>query len=492
MTTTSTAVGREAVWGTARIFAADLLLLPAGIITAAYLSRTLGPAGYGLYSLAAAIVIWLEWTVSAVFSRATLTLVAEAEDWRPIGATVNWAHLVAGFVVAVAVAASAGMISSALGVPALAHPLRLFSLDIPIACVATAHRNLLVGVRRYGMRATASVARLVTRTVLIIALVAGGLSVDGVILGVILSSAVELLVARIAVRPAWRRDPTFALRRLGEVAVPLLLYTASVRLLDKLDILALQRLGGSVAEVGVYAAAQNLAIAPGLFAAALSSLLLTMLGRLRRDDEHDRAHELARGALRTVVLLVPYAALVAGSAGILVRIIFGSAFAGAVPLVALLIFAATAMLMLAVTSAILTAGGRPYAAVWVVTPLVVASTGGYLAAIPRFGAVGAACVTTCIAIAAALGSMIAVYRFWSVAPPAGTVLRSALVSLVVFAAARGVSANAHDILALGLLTLVGVMIPVLYALTGELTRRDAALVRLRGGAATEQAAPSAP
>jgi O-antigen/teichoic acid export membrane protein len=479
-TNASSADGREALWGTARIFAADLLLLPAGIITAAYLSRTLGPGGYGLYSLAAAIVIWLEWTISAVFTRATFTLVAEADDWRPIGATVNWAHLVAGLAVAIVVAASAGPVSSALGAPDLAHPLRLFSVDIPIACVAAAHRNLLVGVRRYGMRATASVARVVARTLLIIALVASGMSVDGVILGVILSSAVELLVARIAVRPAWRRDPSFALRRLGEVAVPLLLYTASVRLLDKLDILALQGLGGSVAQVGVYAAAQNLAIAPGLFAAALSSLLLTMLGRLRRDDEHGRAHALARGALRTVVLLVPFAALVAGGAGVFVRVIFGAEFTGAIPLVALLIFAATGMLMLAVTSAILTAGGWSYAAVWVITPLVVASTAGYLVAIPRFGAIGAASVTTFVAIAGALGSMVAVHRMWSVAPPAGSVMRSAIVSIVVFAAARRAGAGEHDLIALGVLTLFGVLIPVLYVLTGELTRREAALVRLSG------------
>jgi O-antigen/teichoic acid export membrane protein len=477
-----TAVGREAVWGTARIFAADLLLLPTGIITAAYLSRTLGPGGYGLYSLAAAIVIWVEWTISSVFARATFKLVAEADDWRPIGATVNWAHLVSGIVAALVLAASAGPMSSALGIPALAHPLRLFSLDVPIACVATAHRNLLVGVGRYGMRAMASVARQLARMTLIIALVWHGWSVDGVIIGVILSSAIELLVARIAVRPSWRHDAEFPLRRLTDVALPLLVYAASIRLLDKLDILALQRLGGSVAEVGVYAAAQNLAIAPGLFAAALSSLLLSMLGRLRHGDQHDRARELARGALRTVVLLIPFAALVAGGAASLVHVVFGDAFTDATPLVGLLIFAAMGMLMLAVTSAILVAGGRSHVAVWTVTPLVVASTAGYVIAIPRFGAAGAALITTAVSLVGAAGSVLAVHRMWRVSPPALSVMRSLVVSVVVFAAARALVQNGRNLTTLALLAplaLLGALIPVLFVLTGELGRRELELVQPR-------------
>jgi O-antigen/teichoic acid export membrane protein len=470
------ALGREALWGTARIFTADALLLPTGLLTAAYLSRELGPGRYGLYALAAAIVVWLEWSVTALYARATLKLVAEADDWRGVGATITWAHVVTGALVGALVAVCAVPLADLLAAPALAAPLRLFSLDVPIVCAATAHRNLLVGIGRYGTRAAASAARSISRMALAIGLVAAGFGVNGAIAGVVASSAVELLVTRLAVRPRWRRDPAVALSGLAEVALPLLLFAASVRLLDKLDILALQRVGRSVADTGVYAAAQNLAVAPGLFASVLSGLLMAMLGRLRREGRVDHARWLSRGALRVLVLLVPFAAIVAGGAGPIVRVVFGAEFAGAIPLVGFLVFAAMGLLVLGVASAILTAWDHAWDAVIVAVPAVVLGLAGYALAIPPLGARGAAIVTACIALVAALGSLVALRARLRFSVPAATIIRGVAVSVIAFAAARALDGAVVDLTALGGLLLLGAAVPLCFLATGELTRDELALL----------------
>jgi O-antigen/teichoic acid export membrane protein len=474
--TRDAALGREALWGTARIFTADALLLPTGLLTAAYLSRQLGPGRYGLYALAAAIVVWFEWSVTALYSRATLKLVAEADDWRAVGATITWAHVVTGALAGALVALCAGPLADLLAAPALAAPLRLFSLDVPIVCAATAHRNLLVGTGRYGMRATASAARSIARMVLAIGLVAAGFGVEGAITGVVGSSAVELFVARLAVRPRWRRDPAVALSRIAEVALPLLVFAASVRLLDKLDILALQRIGRSVAETGVYAAAQNLAVAPGLFASALSALLMAMLGRLRREGRAEHARWLSRGALRAIVLLVPFAAIVAGGAGPIVRVVFGEGFAGAIPLVGFLVFAAMGLLLLGVASAILTAWDHAWDAVIVAAPVVVLGLAGYALAIPPLGARGAALVTTCIALVGALGSLVALRTRLRFTVPVATVIRGAVVSALGFGAASALDGAVADLVALGGLLLLGAAVPLCFLAMGELSRDELALL----------------
>jgi hypothetical protein len=62
--------------GAVRVFLADGLLLPSGLLTAAFLARQLGAEEYGVFALAAATVAWAEWSVASLFARATYKLVA--------------------------------------------------------------------------------------------------------------------------------------------------------------------------------------------------------------------------------------------------------------------------------------------------------------------------------------------------------------------------------------------------------------------------------
>ena len=64
--------------GGARVFLAESLLLPTGLILAAFLARRLGPGGYGLFAVTAAVIAWIEWSLTALFSRASVRFVADA------------------------------------------------------------------------------------------------------------------------------------------------------------------------------------------------------------------------------------------------------------------------------------------------------------------------------------------------------------------------------------------------------------------------------
>src|SRR5207302_8791857 len=87
---------RHMVEGTIRVFLGAMLLLPTGLLTAAYLTRILAPEGYGLFTVSATMVAWIEWSIAAIFAGAALKSIREADHWRPIAAAVAGLHFVRG------------------------------------------------------------------------------------------------------------------------------------------------------------------------------------------------------------------------------------------------------------------------------------------------------------------------------------------------------------------------------------------------------------
>jgi O-antigen/teichoic acid export membrane protein len=464
-----------ALRGTVRVFLAESLIIPSGLLTAAYLARRLGPEGYGLFAVMAALVAWIEWSLVALFSRASVRFVADATDWRPIGATILSIHLLLALAAALLLFLFAPLAASALGTPAISGYLRVFALDIPFFSLAHAHRNILVGLGSFTERAWAAAARWVGRLLLIVLLVELGLSITGAILGTIGASVVELAVARRYVRPAFSVRAATRMRHLLRYGVPLLLSALALRLFDKLDLVSVTALGGTAEWAGLYAAAQNLSILPGLIALSFSPVLLSVLTRAVRDGEPARAWTIGREAMRILLLVVPFGALVAGASAELVSLVFGPAFAPAAPLLSLLIVGATGLVFVSVSVAMLTAAGQPARTLAFTVPVPLLAVAGYLVAIPRHGATGAALVTAICAGLAALAGLLIVGRVCGVFPPGSTLLRSAAVSLGGFALA--VLWPAPGWLVVVKLTALAAAVPAALLALGEFSGAELAAAR---------------
>jgi hypothetical protein len=81
--------GRHLLNGVIWVFLAEALVLPTGVVTAAFLTRKLGLQGYGLFTLAVMVVGWSEWTITSLFAHATVKLVSETKDWQPVADSGN-------------------------------------------------------------------------------------------------------------------------------------------------------------------------------------------------------------------------------------------------------------------------------------------------------------------------------------------------------------------------------------------------------------------
>ena len=467
--------GRKTLAGTVRLFAAESLVFPTGIVTAAFLTRWLGAEGYGEYSLAALVVAWVQWGVVSLLSRSTILAIGGTPDWKPLATRILRIHLAAGLVTGAIVFLAAPLLARALGLPSLTSYLRLFALDVPLFVYAHAHKNISTGRGAYGRRAQAVAARWISRMVLIVLLVALGLSITGAILGSIGASAIELLVARRYDRASLFARSAASARPFLTAATPLFVSAVAMRFVQDADLFALKALGASSADAGIYAAARNLSLAITVFSAAFTPLLLATLVRLVGEGALDHARDMARDALRLVLLMTPFAALASGAAEGIVRLVFGDPFAPAGPVLSRLIFAGLGFTVVAVGSAVLIAGGRldlPARILGVLAPLVIV---GHLWAIPRFGAIGAAWVTTGAMGLAAAAILASIARMWGIAPPLMSVIRAAAVSLAAAAVARAWPASGAELVLR--LALLSAGIPLAIVALGEFSRRELRVAR---------------
>ena len=432
MSPLSSQPGRHLVDGTARVFLAGLLFPLTGLITAAFLTRRLGTDGYGLLVLSATLFGWVDLGINSFFSRPTIKFIGEAKHWLPVGSTVIRLHVWAGMGGGVLLGLLAFPLAWLLDEPLLAPYLALFALHIPISSLAQAHQNILVGIGSFRQKAVTNACRWIARLLLILFLVEMGLSVPGAILGSLGASLVELVISRRYVRLPFFGKIVISTRRFYDLGILLCVSSLLFLIFSSMGLVMLKILGGTLEQAGIYGAAQNLSIIPGLFGMSFSPLLLATVSRLLFEAKTDQAKSMGLGAMRMVVGLFPFGALIAGAAPEIVIWVFGQSFEPAGPILGVLIMGAIAFVMVTVAVAIVTASGAPRFTLYLSLPLVLLVVIGNLVMIPRFGALGAAMVTALCQGIGALTSVLVIYRLWSISPPIGTLWRSAVISVMAY------------------------------------------------------------
>ncbi len=427
MSSRPTPLIRGLLSGSSWVFLAEALAVPTGLITAGILSRKLGTSDYGLLTLSGTIVAWVEWSVASVLARASIKFVSETTDWRPVGtALVRW-HLILGIAAAIVVGLAAVPLETILDEPGLTRLIQLMAVGIPIFSVAQAHRNILAGKGEFNGRAASVAGRWLVRLGLILLFVGAGLSTSGAAMAVIGATLAELLICRYYISPAFI-GPCAPMQKLWAFAVPLFVAGLSLRVFEKLDLLALKAFGGTSEQAGWYGAAQNLAMLPSLISLSFGPVFLSMLGRELSQGNVEGARGLARDTLRAAVLTMPLPAIIAGSAAEITRLIFGPAFAPAATTLSLLIFSSSAMMLMTVTSCVLTAVGRADLVLKLTLPLVPLAMLGHYLAVPTLGPTGAAIVTTVGASLAVLAQFVVVQLYWGILPSPATFMRAVIVA----------------------------------------------------------------
>lgn len=427
--------GRHALDGAFWVTIAQAMMLPTGLATVAYLTRRLGPAGYGNYAVVLTLLVWMEFAVNAVFNRTTIKMVSSVSDWARAATSILHLTLIVSLAVFVAIYLAADAVAAGLGQPEMAGWIRLAAVDLPIFAMAQAHLNIVLGLGRYRQQALVAALRWVVRLALIVLFVELGMGVRGAILGCVGTSVVELLIARLICHPPLWTLPQLPGSELWKYALPLFIAAVSQRLLEGMDLIALKAMGTTDEIAGQFAAALNMALLPGMAAAAVASVLIASLSSTLAQGQQQQANQMARQALRMTFAVLPLGAVVAGASTEITTLFFGQAYLQAGQLLQILIIAGMGKLVMGIALATLIAAGKPKWTAAITLPLVPLALGGYLLVIPTWDAAGAAAVTAVASTFGAILSVAGMLAIWQVTLPTRTLLRSAAVTLAIYAAA---------------------------------------------------------
>lgn len=475
VTTHGSSHGIDITVGTLQGFLASSLSLPTGIITAAFLSRILGPVNYGTLTVAASIVIWIEGAITMGFSRAAVKFVAEAEDWRSVSSRFLQAQLIISIGAAIILVVIAPILASWLNTTELSTYLRLFSLGIPFTALFNIHQSFLVGRGFFGSRAFLVATYWLSRMLLIFLFVRLWPSVTSAITALIVSYVLVLIGSRFFINPNLLGDSDFSFRNLWDFALPLFFYAIGISLFNRMDLFFVKGLAGTAPAAGFYSAAQNLTIVPYLFMASLSPLLLSKLTQLCSLDQKDSAKAMFQKAIRLTFLLLPFGGMAAGSAREVVLIIYGQSFASSAQILGILIFAAIGISMIVVSSSALIAADRPELTFYLILPIVVLAFGAHFVFVPRFGSIGAAIVTTCLSWLGACCYILTVYVIWGVGLSIYTIIRS--ITICVLAYALALKWQTPGLLLLLKLPLISMFIITTIILLGEFSGDEMGFLR---------------
>jgi O-antigen/teichoic acid export membrane protein len=462
-------IGRSIATGGVLMMLGRAVVLPAGLISAAFLARVLGPADFGLYSVVMSIVVWVGTVISMLFNRASIILIAESSDWEPVAISLIQSQLLLGIAAGVALFLAAPALGSGLGEPTLEPVIRILAAFIPVSTLTGGYENVLNGRRAFRRSAFFPVVSEVSRLLLVLLLVGGGLGLKGAALAVLGASGAVLWFARRSLPLRLRQRVAMPQKRFLRYSLPLFLDTLAKRLHRRIDLWAVQALAGATA-AGYYSVALSVNRVGNPFSRTLSRVILATVSDAWAQGQRDVARAILRQSLRLTLWLIPFAALGAGAAPGLIAFVFGEAYLPAAPLLVWVSFSIVALTITSLTATMLAAVGRPGAAFMYNVPLLALAVVGYLVWVPRAGAIGAAVVTAVSAWGVALAMMVAVYRSCQVGPGRGTVARTVVTGAIAYALVKVWHAPGAWVIP-QLLALCGVVLLLLFVL-GELTVAD--------------------
>jgi O-antigen/teichoic acid export membrane protein len=363
---------------------ATLLLL--GTVASVVVARVLGPAGRGQYAFVVAVAAIAIALGHASIEQAQVFLVSTGRSVRRLAANA----VAIGLSLGTGVAALLVLSSAVLGYPSedirRDLPMLLALAAVPVSMVVLYANGLLVLEGRTDLLNRGALLAGIAQ-VLVLGLFAatGRLTVTVVVAAWLLNAALPLLVSLPSLRPR-RQDLSWPLAR-RELATGMRYHggLASLYLMLRVDILILAALTDDAA-VGLYALAVGLIELTNIAADAVATVVLR---RQTTSSLDDAALLTARVVGVTVVLAGAAAAALAAISPLLVPLVYGRPFSGAVPA---LLALAPGVLALAATRS---AGGylvrldRP----WLVTSFagsaLAVNVALNLALIPTLGIVGA-------------------------------------------------------------------------------------------------------
>lgn len=378
----------------------QLLALVCGAVTQIVLARLLAPMGYGLYAVAISVLTWMEIVVHGGFGTVLSKAISEGNASPP--AAWSWMKRVyLPYIVLVWLVYNLTAFGFAqwLRDQRLTVLLWIAGTALPFLGFWATVRDLLMGVRAYGLQATVIAGQIVARALFAIGAALATRSVSAVLAANTLGTATAATVAWWL----WHRwehkhqlleeEPTNAslFGALLGTGLPVLLTSLLFTGTMNIDLWLVKRLMDEPQAAGHYGAARFFGFVPFYFAVGIGTALYPALCHELGRGQKVKAAALTREAVRVfLMVVVPLCAVIWATAPSLVALLFSHKFAAAAEPVRWLTVAYSLCGLMAIWGTALVAGNQ--ATVYLTSAAILsgAAFGFCYWLIPSHGLVGAA------------------------------------------------------------------------------------------------------
>lgn len=435
------------------------------------LTRHLGSTEYGRYSLGMVVQSWSAGLAIMMLGGSIVSVVAGLHDGESYAVTMYRLAIAAGLVITATMMTTAAWIAELLGLPALESFIRVIALDAAPAAAAVVQHGVAVARGRVFWAAALPLAGIVSQFAVVAAAISMKGGAEWAAAAVVASSVVQAAMGQMVTRIPLRRGagvPVAMLwKRTGKVAGAQMLN----RILQNMDLPAVQHGTGGGHMAGCYAGARNIAITCVMLFFPVGGVVQRSVASALRDHRTASAHAVARGFLRTAGIWAGLAAAVSVYAGEIVDLILGPGFSEAAPLLMVLLWTSSLRILAVAGRMLVTAAGESGWQLLIATALSAAGAAAYLIIVPRHGALAAAVITGVLAMLSAGIALAAAGHRLNMPLPLGSLLRIALAAGL--SGTAGLAVPLPGIHVIIRLVLVSVLYALLLCCTGEFHPRAA-------------------
>jgi stage V sporulation protein B len=483
----------EAGRGALFIGFAKAFFMISGFLQRWLLTRFVGPAEYGAFSLVNNAVstvnnTMVQGTIQAV-SKFTAEDDGRAEAVKRAGLVLQ---LFVGVGVALAFLLAAPLIAAFTKAPAYLPWFRLVAVIPLLYAFYSVFVGSANGQRRFRLQASFDVGFSTAKTILLLggALVGRsiGHSVTGAFLGFITAAAIILVVSAVVVGLP-RGSQRFSPLRLLVFMAGVVAYTLLINLALNYDLVLLRRFAGAATEsaradalVGNYEALRNIALLPYQALLVMTFVVFPLVSRSTFTEDREATRLYVTQTLRYATIIgAAMAVVLAARPGSLLAILYRPEYAEGTAALPVLAAAVAGLALLSVSGSIINASGRPRVAVGLVAATVFSGGGAAAVLVPR-AAPGPAMLlaaATANAVGVVVGLVLAVLYLrqrFAAGPPLATIVRVAVAAAAGIAVGRLVPGQGK-IAGVIALAVVGAVFVAALLVVRELGASDTAKLR---------------
>jgi O-antigen/teichoic acid export membrane protein len=349
-------LGRAAVRGLAWTMFRSVSSRLVGSVVFVVLARLLEPKAFGTVALASVFLVFLQLLVESGFGEAVI----QRERLTEVDLnTAFWVNNALGVALALATAASAGLLAALFDQPELAPVLRALSPVFVLAALASVPQALLRRQLAFRQVALRGVSGTVAGGVVGVGMALAGLGVWSLVGQILANTVVGTAVLWLAC--PWRPGATVSRSSLAELfgfGVNVLGERVSTFASRRSDDFLVGLVLGPVA-LGLYTAAYRiLLLATDVIIWTIEGVAFPVFSRLREDPERSRGAFYLATQFCCAVATPAFLAL-AALAPELTRVAFGPKWTGAIPVMQVLALVGIPHSLTYLNKAVTNAGGRP-------------------------------------------------------------------------------------------------------------------------------------